>query len=64
MTIKQVFHRRNRRDFRFFPKISTPLKIFLVILFVFSTVLLSQKIFAQETNPIKEKQDAMMKGDN
>ncbi len=64
MTIKQVFHRLNRRDFRFFPKISTPLKIFLVILFVFSTVLLSQKIFAQETNPIKEKQDAMMKGNN
>lgn len=64
MTIKQVLHRLNRRDFRFFPKISTPLKIFLVILFVFSTVLLSQKIFAQETNPIKEKQDAMMKGNN
>jgi hypothetical protein len=64
MTIKQVLHRLNRRDSRFLPKISTPLKIFLVILFVFSTVLLSQKIFAQETNPIKEKQDAMMKGNN
>jgi len=66
MTFKQIIHRLNRRDLRLLPKLSSPLKICLVILFVLATIFTTKAIFAQNKlqNPIKEKQDAILKGNN
>jgi len=70
MTIKQTVYRLNRRDLRFFPKISSTLKIFLLILTVFAAVFTTKIILAQEQteekpkNLVKEMQDNMAKGNN
>lgn len=67
MTIKQILHRLNRKDLSLFPKIPKFLKISLIIILAFSTIIVTKNILAQEqapTNPIKAKQDAMLKGNN
>ena len=65
MNFKQIIHRFNRRDLCLFPKISSPLKISILILLVLTTILTTKTIFAQqESNPLKKLQDATIKGGN
>lgn len=64
MTFKQIIQRLNRRDFHFLPKLSSPLKISLVILLAFVAILTTKTILAEEVNPIKEMQDSMQAGNN
>lgn len=67
MTFKQIIYRLNRRNLPLLPKFSTSLKIFLVVLMSLITIITTKTIFAQtETiiNPVKEKQDAIIKGNN
>ena len=67
MTFKQIIHRLNRRDLPFFAKYSTTIKISIVILVAFVAIITTKNILAQEktpNNPIKARQDNMMKGNN
>lgn len=68
MTITQILHRLNRKDLPLLPKIPKFLKFFIILFLVFSTVIVTKNILAQEEpeaiNPIKAKQDAISKGNN
>lgn len=67
MTLKQIIYRLNRRDLPLFNLFSSTIKILIVVIIAFFAIVTTKNIIAAETpvkNPIKEKQDAMLSGNN
>ncbi len=66
MSIKNILRKLNSRDTQLvpkFPKLTLKTKAYFLA-FVLLTFFITQSVFAQATNPLKEKQDAMEIGNN
>ncbi len=63
MKISSLLNKFNRRDARIIPKIPTYTKVSLIILTLIGITIFSKTILAQ-SNILKEKQDAIKKGNN
>lgn len=66
MSVQNIFKKFNCRDTQLlpkFPKFTLKTKIYFFV-FILLSAFITQSVFAQTTNLLKEKQDAMKKGNN
>lgn len=65
MKLRNLLHKLNRRDTRILPKFSLTAKAFTTILIIIGITFFTYQSFAAEaTNILKQKQDAIAKGNN
>jgi hypothetical protein len=64
MSFKKLLSKLNRRNTKLLPNFSKASKIFYVCLAIIVTILVTKSVFAQSSNLLKQKQDAINKGNN